>query len=255
MVSSAQQSESRRGLGALFWEHRFVILLCAIAMLLVAAPTVNIISWRTRHSEAIMAGVFTVVLLALVFTVSTSRFSYVVAALLATPAIILDAVNLWLADERLSQAGHVFAGLLLLYATVCILRHLFHARRVTANTICASLCAYLLLGVLWALLYSAVCYLDPASFVSSQTASQVDTRLRFRDRQMVYALYYSLVTMTTLGYGDIVPTSAPARMMAVVQALTGQIYLAVLVARLVGIHIAQSMDRSDPGSAGSRGRP
>jgi hypothetical protein len=112
------------------------------------------------------------------------------------------------------------------------------------DTICASLCAYLLLGVLWALVYSTVSAMDPGSFATGPASSDLDARLRFGDREMIYALYYSLVTMTTLGYGDIVPTSAPARMLAVVQAVTGQIYLAVLVARLVGVHIAQSAARS-----------
>jgi len=64
--------------------------------------------------------------------------------------------------------------------------------------------------------------------------------MRLGGRQSVFPLYYSFVTMTTLGYGDIVPRSSSARMFAAIEALMGQLYLAVLVARLVGLHIFPS---------------
>jgi hypothetical protein len=57
-------------------------------------------------------------------------------------------------------------------------------------------------------------------------------------------LYFSLATLTTLGYGDIVPTSAVSRMLASVEAVVGQLYLTVLVARLVGLHIAHSIEQA-----------
>lgn len=58
--------------------------------------------------------------------------------------------------------------------------------------------------------------------------------------QLEIPIYYSFVTMTTLGYGDIVPTNPASRMLSVLQALTGQLYLVVLVARIVGLHITHS---------------
>ena len=62
-------------------------------------------------------------------------------------------------------------------------------------------------------------------------------------RATALTLYYSIVTLTTLGYGDITPRTPPARMFAAMEAVTGQIYLTVLVARLVGMHIAHSTGR------------
>jgi hypothetical protein len=64
--------------------------------------------------------------------------------------------------------------------------------------------------------------------------------MRFGGEQSLYPIYFSLVTMTTLGYGDITPDSDTSRMLASMEAVIGQIYLAVLVARLVGLQIAQS---------------
>ncbi len=73
-----------------------------------------------------------------------------------------------------------------------------------------------------------------------QRPSADEGQMRFGGKQSIYPVYFSFVTLTTLGYGDIVPTSATARMLAAAEAVTGQLYLAVLVARLVGLHISQS---------------
>ncbi len=61
----------------------------------------------------------------------------------------------------------------------------------------------------------------------------------------ILAIYYSFVTMTTIGFGDVVPTTPLARMCSVVQGISGQIYLTVLVARLVGLHIAEATVKRD----------
>ena len=70
--------------------------------------------------------------------------------------------------------------------------------------------------------------------------------MRFGGGQSIFPIYYSFVTLTTLGYGDIVPTSAIARMFSAIEAVTGQLYLAVLVAQLVGLHISQSTRDGQP---------
>ncbi len=75
--------------------------------------------------------------------------------------------------------------------------------------------------------------------MSAANASNASS-MRFLGLQLEIPIYYSFVTMTTLGYGDIVPVNPAARMLSVLQALTGQLYLVVLVARLVGLHIAHS---------------
>ena len=69
--------------------------------------------------------------------------------------------------------------------------------------------------------------------------------MRFGGERSSMAIYYSLVTLTTLGYGDIIPTSSPARMIAVGESFVGQIYLVVLVAQLVGMHVSQRFSEGD----------
>ena len=71
--------------------------------------------------------------------------------------------------------------------------------------------------------------------------------MQFGGERTIVAIYYSFVTMSTLGYGDIVPTSSLTRMCAALQAVVAQLYLAVLVARLVGLQISQSTAMSAGG--------
>ena len=126
------------------------------------------------------------------------------------------------------------------FAVVISLRFLFTAERVTGSTIWASLCVYLLPGVLWASAYSVLDILHPGSFTFTLGESGGAGAMRLGGEQSIFPLYFSFVTITTTGYGDIIPTSAEARMLAVLESVTGQLYLAVLVARLVGLHISQS---------------
>ena len=116
------------------------------------------------------------------------------------------------------------------------------------------MCIYLLLGVLWALVYSALELLAPESFTIMVAGGAGNEAMRFRADQAIFPLYYSFITLTTLGYGDVVPSSPPARMLAALEAIMGQLYLAVLVARLVGLHIAQATMGRKPAADNAEGR-
>ena len=111
-----------------------------------------------------------------------------------------------------------------------ILSHVLRAERVSREKIFGALSVYLLLGVIWSLLFIMVDFLVPGSFRYGQDRALTGAEM----------VYYSFVTLTTLGYGDIVPVSPSARSLATLEALTGQLYLTVLVARLVGLHITHS---------------
>lgn len=105
--------------------------------------------------------------------------------------------------------------------------------RVDANSVFGALCAYLFLGLSWAGIYDAVARLDPEAIFTPTG----------REPDFVTWTYFSFTTLSTLGYGDIVPRSYPARMLAILEALIGQIYLVVVVARLVGTALARGEER------------
>jgi hypothetical protein len=210
------------------------------------ATIVHQVRERLRPSfPLITEGVlFLALLMGAVVSISQGRGWKVFALLLGLPAVALWLTGVVVDSDAAVVVCHLFLAAFLGYVIWVMLRAIFDSRRVTFNTVCASLCIYLLLGQVWALAYSVVYVFDPAAFISTvgggkspswQRVGQVDTG----------GLYFSFATLTTLGYGDIVPTSPLSRMLACAEAITGHLYLAVLVARLVGMHIVHSTGQEE----------
>ena len=223
--------------------HRFDILLGALVLLLLSAPVVRIfVQIRPPQlARVTVAACFSFMLISAVFAISQRRRTAIVAISLAVPVVLLSGVRLLIEQQGIIIVYHLLGISFLGYTVVVILVFLFRVQRVTLNMIFASMCVYLLLGVTWAEVYSLLEVLEPGkSFKFSLAEDASSQSMQFGGEKSIFPLYYSLVTMTTLGYGDIVPVSPSARMFAAVQALMGQLYLAVLVGRLVGLHISQA---------------
>ena len=110
-----------------------------------------------------------------------------------------------------------------------IIYYIFDTQLVTRNIIAAALIAYLFIGLFGANVYMLVELIYPGSF-------SIPHEIILKDPSVFK--YFSFVTLTTLGYGDISPVSSQARSLCVLEALVGQIYLTVLIARLVGMKAA-----------------
>jgi hypothetical protein len=110
----------------------------------------------------------------------------------------------------------------------------FRAGPVNVHRIQGAVAAYLLFGLTWAAAYQLVAALAPGAFASAQPLAVQDPRVW---------TYYSFVTLTTMGYGDVTPVHPAARSLALMEALTGQLYPAVLLARLVSLHAAGPDER------------
>lgn len=117
----------------------------------------------------------------------------------------------------------------LLVSIVFTLGKVVRGNEVSANRLIGAVCIYLMFGVIWAVVYTAIGMVDPHAFVGIAAPET-----RGWDSGW---LYFSFTTMTTLGYGDVAPTSAIARTFAYLQAIFGQFYIATLVAGLVGAYI------------------
>ncbi|MEM8676805.1 MAG: potassium channel family protein [Cyanobacteria bacterium P01_G01_bin.67] len=114
-------------------------------------------------------------------------------------------------------------------AAYLILRDILLSQQITIDTIRGGICVYLLIGFVWALLYGIVASLDSNAF--SQSIVEIDSYGR--------AIYFSFTTLTTLGYGDIIPVSPLAKMLTNLEAIIGQLYPAIFIAILVGGYISQ----------------
>lgn len=143
-----------------------------------------------------------------------------------------------IASSPVSVAAGISAEIVFFcFVAVILLFHVFGHERVTSDTIAGSICVYLLIGIIWTFAYQAIYFFDHSAFRNVATGS-------LSPAATVDLVYYSFSTLTTLGYGDITPLSKPARMFAVTEAMVGQIYLTVLVARLVGLYAPMRVSRA-----------
>jgi hypothetical protein len=98
--------------------------------------------------------------------------------------------------------------------------------------LCAGISVYLILGLLWGLAYTLVAQLIPNAFSFSARAGTSATMTGFT------SMYFSFITLATLGYGDVIPVADVARMLAMLEAMTGTLFVAILIARLVSLYSA-----------------
>lgn len=159
--------------------------------------------------------------------------------------LVLEAVSLWRGHVVMSSVQGACSLLLLVLAVISLFGHLVHARRVTTEQLLASVTLLLLLGVIFSVVYATldVLPLQPEAFRG--LASQEGEPAGMSSPRASELLYFSYVTLTTLGYGDITPVHPAARSVAAIEALTGQLYIAVLVARLVALHLMTSSPRDE----------
>ena len=113
-----------------------------------------------------------------------------------------------------------------------VLHHVLADGPVNVDNLYAAVSAYLLLGLAFASMYEALQFWKPGSFRFGEG----------HERDVDGLMYFSLVTLSTVGYGDIVPALPQARVLAVLEAVLGQLYLAVLMARLVGLHLSHASE-------------
>jgi voltage-gated potassium channel Kch len=123
-------------------------------------------------------------------------------------------------------------------AIVIISRRIFRSKKVTQDTIKGGICIYLLMGLLWAMLYCAAFILNPELFSNAA----LDSRQSF-EQQFVRLFYFSFTTLTTLGYGDIVPQGKISMVLANLEAIVGQMYPAIYIARLVGLYSTEEIEK------------
>ncbi len=240
--------------------YQFSTLLGLLSVLLVAtgalphatsALDAEAIHWISSIAILLL---FTGVLIAASIAVSPLPRTRRVVVGMAAAVIVLQFAGVFFPVKAVEVMSHIVTAGFLGYTIVMILRHLFQTRDVNSEVICASLCAYLLIGVLWAFLFSLTDLLSPAAFHDGIDRN-LSRELHIGGHRSSTVFYFSFITLSTLGYGDIVPTLPISQTLAAVEAVTGQLFLAVLVARLVGMHTAQSLERSDrsEGDASERG--
>jgi voltage-gated potassium channel len=223
---------------------RFLVLLIALILLLVIQPMVLGFSIR----NPLFSVAYSLVMIAAILSLSEGRWSRRIALLLGVLALL----GRWLAhlfaacnEDIIPLIDHFVEILFLAFVAAMILRAIFTQGGISLDSIFGAICVSLLIGMAWGSLYSMTEVLSPGSF---QATGKLAESLNSVETRQPVLVYYSFVTMTTVGYGDITPVSPPARTLSWLEAMMGQFYIAVLVAFLVGIRVSQGPVKQDNGS-------
>ena len=152
------------------------------------------------------------------------------AIVLAVPMILSLWASYFVVSNAVYIVGRIFGILFFAFATVQILQYIFRTQHVTKNVLLAAIVVYPLIALMWAFIYGLLEVLQPGSFNIPDGHIQEAARL---------FLYFSFVTITTMGYGDITPLTDKAMSFAILEAFVGQIYLVVVVAWLVGMFVSR----------------
>ncbi len=194
-------------------------LLAALLVLILLSPVIE----ETGAPNNVLGIVSLPVMIAAVLHASTSKIHCAIAIVIASAWICL---RFLLPDTAGTPWPYGLYALLLGVVAYAILGHIFRATRVDRSLIASAITVYLLLGAIWGDAYLAIYLINPAAF----GAPNVDPNYA-----SVHFLYYSYVTLTTLGFGDIKPISPTARILSATEAITGVLYIAILIARLVSL--------------------
>ena len=218
-------------------QGRHLALLISLLFLFVVSPFVL----PLRYGVILMDIAGVIVLLLGLHAISARKGSFIVATVLAFCTVAASWLMVVLQREPILIASYGLVLVLLGLFSFSILGYVLRADKISADKIYGAVCVYLLVGYAWTFGYATMELIQPGSFsglAEKETISYAERVMELR--------YFSLATLTTVGYGDIAPRSSVARTMATLEAIMGQFYLAVLVARLVGLHIVHaSASRSD----------
>jgi len=176
-----------------------------------------------------LLGQYTFVMIYLVFSGRHMRSIFFIDMAVVVPALIATLFESIYQNNITFVASHVLMLTFFAYLLYLIINEMVHAHRVNTNTIFGAINIYLVAGLIWAYSYVLLHHFDASAFSMSGYENSANTVELFT--------YYSYTTLTTLGYGDIVAHSAQARMLSVLEAVFGQLYLAIVISKLVSISI------------------
>jgi Ion channel len=209
--------------------------LAALILNLLISPFVD----QLRTGDMIETTLMTLVLLSTVASI-VGGWRVLLGIVLVTPAVVGQWINYVRPDTAIYvitlTAGILFIG----FVVAELLRYIERAPRVDSEVLCAAVAGYLLAGLAWSLAYELLNHLDPNAFVFNLSSRGSQSMHGFT------TLYFSFITLATVGYGDFVPLSPVARMLAIAEAMFGMFYMTLLIARLVSMYSATT--RTEVGS-------
>lgn len=213
---------TRDALSRIFYQRCFWLF----AVLLLSIGAVSFVP-GDDHGRLVLNGVNMFLLIATVAAIGRTTLSFVIALLLAVPAVWFQYLGLWQDDDAVLSWSWMFSAALYFITTAYLLRYVFQPRVMTQDKLFGAAAAYLMIGVLWAYLYAIMGFYYPQSYMVLGQPG----RLVYAD-----ALYLSMTVLTSTGFGDVTPLTRQARGICMIEQVTGALYVAILIARLAGVY-------------------
>ncbi|HKL83405.1 MAG TPA: potassium channel family protein [Desulfobacter sp.] len=207
-----------------FIQNKYTILLCIVLLNVISAPFFS----QSDHPGVFFNTTFSLIILTAVLSVvDDKKLSQAASIALMLPCLFFVwQAYFYIIEEHMLMASAVVQAIFLAYMSLLIILFVFRAPIVTRDVVSAALVVYLFLAMFFAKLYLILELAYPGSFSLPHEA--------IRDKPGLLR-YFSMVTLSTLGYGDLSPVNDKSQTLAGMEAIFGQIYMAVLIARLVGM--------------------
>ncbi|MGD8504593.1 MAG: potassium channel family protein [Syntrophobacterales bacterium] len=212
------------------FKHRFLHLFISLIALLVIYPFLE----NAAYLRTLFSAILTAVFISAIYAISQKRHHALIAIFLALPALASTWGLHFYVSNALFLVGRVSMVMFYIIVIINILSFIFKQDEVSRDLIVGAAVVYLLIALMWSNLYIILETLSPGSFAMPGGPLQYSRYL---------FVYYSFITITTLGYGDVTPLTSMASSVSTLEAIIGQLYLIITVAWLVGVHVSQSMQR------------
>jgi hypothetical protein len=211
--------------------HHYWLLLIALAALMIGYPY-----FENSRTGAFLGGATSLLTLTgAIFAVRTNRWALGVALVLAFATVAVS-VRAFMGGVRGDWVVEATFTAFYAFTTVAIFLEVIRTRRVTTDTMYGAVCVYLLVGMTFGSLYDLIETINPGSFqINVDTA--VPAEIRWRT-----LIFFSFMTLTTIGLGDVTPTTVQAQSLTSIEGVIGVLYLAVLIARIVGMYARRTSD-------------
>jgi Ca2+/Na+ antiporter len=210
------------------FKERFLGLLIFIIAMLIVGPLFE----EFVKIRILMDILWSAIFVSAIYAVSQKKHHILIGVMLALPMLASVWAKYFVQYKALIAVGSLCGAAFFLFAIIQMLIFIYSHKEVTRDLIIGAAVVYLFMALMWTFIFVAVETLHPGSF-NIPEGQNIEASRQF--------VYYSFVTLTTLGYGDITPATSMARSLCILEAVIGQLYLVVQVAWLVGVHVSQSM--------------
>jgi hypothetical protein len=217
-------------------QDNFYYMFVGLLALLLLAPVIAHI-FPAASGLIIQIALMTVMVIG-VWSLQADNKLFITGIILAATGVILSLANYFQDSKILSLITLSVLLVFCILSAIEAMKQILFSGKIDANKLVGSICIYLLLGIIWSLFYIFIAYFSSDAFTGLAITTESNTPWELE------LIYYSFVTLTTLGYGDINPVSGYARSLAYLEAVCGQFYIAILVASLVSSLISDKQQEN-----------